>query len=731
MKDALKAVVMTGIFAVPFLTLYVANDYFFPFITGKNFWFRILVDITVAAWILLCLYDVKYRPRFSWMFAGFSTLLIVMFFADLFGMHPQSSFWSNFERMDGYVSLVHTFLYMVVVGSVMTTKEQWQKLFNTSLVVAFLVALYGLAQYGGLTGEGTVRIDSQLGNAAYMAVYMLFHIFFAFWLFVESKQQTSKIMYGALAALFTFVLIETGTRGTAIGLVVGILVMSAYIGLFGTKFREFRKYAIGVLAVMILIVVGFIAGRHSSFIQNSPNLARMANISSQDLVIRSYIWNEAWQGVKERPVLGWGQSNFNYVFNKYYDPRLYGQEQWFDRSHDIFFDWLVTGGVLGFLAYFSLFAACLYYLFIRPIRNKDDRSFTVLERAVLLGILAGYLTHNLVVFDNIVSYIFFALILGLIHSRVSTPIKEVDEVKVGEDIIVQFATPVMAAILIAVIYFAHAPGMAAAGDIINAMREQNPDKRLDDFRQAIDRHSFGDQEIVEQISQNAISLARDPKASQDTVKKYYAYTEEMLLKSAKDKPGDARIAVFIGSYYRAIGQLDKAAQQMQIAHDLSPKKQSIIIQQGFVALTQGKEDEALAYFKDAFELDKNNLEAREYYAADLMHTKHTAEATALLDSEAALQRFAKSDYLLGAANEAGQTDFMIKLMLQRVKMTDVSDKTAPQNYATLAFLYHQKGDNDSAVAILEEAKKQIPSFGKAASCFVDNLKKGNDPQKGC
>jgi tetratricopeptide (TPR) repeat protein len=336
-----------------------------------------------------------------------------------------------------------------------------------------------------------------------------------------------------------------------------------------------------------------------------------------------------------------------------------------------------------------------------------------------------------VVFDNIVSYIFFALILGLIHSRVSTPIKEVDQLKVSEDIIIQFAAPVMAVILIGVIYFAHAPGMAAAGDIISAMREQNPDKRLDHFKQAIDRHSFGDQEIVEQISQNAISLARDPKAPQETVKKYYAYTEEMLLKSAKDKPGDARIAVFIGSYYRAIGQLDKAAEQMKIAHDLSPKKQSIIIQQGFVALTQGKEDEALAYFKAAYELDTNNLEAREYYAADLMHTKHTEEAAALLDSEAALQRFAKSDYLLGAANEAGQTDFMIKLMLQRVKMTDTSDKNAAQNYATLAFLYHQKNDNESAIAILEEAKKQIPSFSKAASCFVDNLQKGKDPQAGC
>ena len=103
MKDVLKAVVVAGLFAVPFLTLYVENDYFFPFITGKNFWFRIIVDVTFAAWVILALYESKYRPRISGITWSFGILLIIMFFANLFGVHPQSSFWCNFERMDGYV----------------------------------------------------------------------------------------------------------------------------------------------------------------------------------------------------------------------------------------------------------------------------------------------------------------------------------------------------------------------------------------------------------------------------------------------------------------------------------------------------------------------------------------------------------------------------------------------------------------------------------------------------
>ena len=730
MKDVLKVIVIGGLFAVPFLTLYVANGNFFPYITGKNFWFRIIVDVTFAAWILLALYDIKYRPKFSWIFGSFSVLLIVMFFANLFGVHPESSFWSNFERMDGYVSLVHTYLYMVVLGSVLSTREHWDRILKTSLGVSSLVALYGMAQYGGLV-DGSTRIDSTLGNAAYMAVYMLFHIFIAFWLFVETKNSTLKIVYALLALLFTFVLIETGTRGTALALGVGIFVMSGYIGLFGTKFKEFRKYAIGAFVLLLIVVGGFVALRDSEFVQSNPNLARIANISVNDLTIRATIWGMAWEGVKERPVLGWGQSNFNYVFNKYYEPSLYAQEQWFDRSHNIIFDWLIAGGFLGLIAYFSIIGACVFYLFIRPLMNKNDTSFTVLERGVLLGILAGYLTHNFVVFDNIVSYIFFAIILALIHSRVATPITQIEKVKIDESIIYQFATPVMAVALIGILYFAHIPGMAAAGDIIDAMRTQDPVERLGYFKTALQRDSFAHQEVVEQLAQSSIAVLRDQKISADIKQSWAVVTEEQLLKLVANKPGDSRIYVFVGSYYRTIGEHDKAAQQMALAREHSPRKASIIVQQGFIELSLSKYAESEIFFKEAYELDTRNLEAREYYAGSLFYSGKPEQAIALMDSETAKKRFANSDFLLSAANEAGQTDFLIDLFKLRLAETPPTEQNAAQNYATLAFLYHQKGEIELALQTLEEGQRLIPTFATTATCLSDNIKNGRDPQVGC
>lgn len=736
MKDVMKVVVFGGLFAVPFLTWLVSNDYFFPFITGKNFWFRIIVDITVAAWVILACYEVKYRPRISGITWSFGALLIVMFFANLFGLHPASSFWSNFERMDGYVSLVHSFLYMLVLGSVLQTQEHWKYFLNTTLGVAFGVALYGLAQYGGMV-DGSSRIDSRLGNAAYMAIYMFFHIFIALWLLVKAKGNLMlQLMYAAMIALFVFVLFETGTRGTVLGLAAGIFATSAYIGFFGAEFKQYRKYAIGGFIVLLIGVGAFIAGRDSDFIQNNDNLARVANISLEDLEIRGIIWGMAWEGVQERPLLGYGQSNFNYVFNENYDPRLYAQEQWFDRAHNIFMDWLIAGGFLGLIAYLSIFGWCVWYLFVRPLMKPEDTSFTVVERGILIGMLAGYFTHNLVVFDNIVSYIFFAVILGLITSRVGAIPQRVADAKIDQQLIQQIVAPVMIVLLVAVIWFVHRPGMLAAQDIIDAFRAQNPEVQLAEFQTALERDSIGQQEIVEQLAQQAMNLAQQQQVPQETRTEFLEVAEAELLQLIEDKPNDARIHVFAGSFYRSMGDLEAAAEQLAVARELSPNKQSIIQQQGFVELAQGDYEEAQAFFKAAYELDTRNTAAKEYYVGSLLYNGQTEEARALLYEDNMLSQMIDSDYLLAAANDNNLTELMIDIFELRLSTSTTEAqqqkwRNQAQTWASLAFLYYQVGSSTAAIATLEEARQVVPSFATTAQCFIGNIEAGNEPNEGC
>ena len=72
---------------------------FFPFITGKNFLFRMLVEVAGLLYLALCLRDPAVRPRRTPILAAFLSFVILLGLSDLFGANPFKSFWSNYERM--------------------------------------------------------------------------------------------------------------------------------------------------------------------------------------------------------------------------------------------------------------------------------------------------------------------------------------------------------------------------------------------------------------------------------------------------------------------------------------------------------------------------------------------------------------------------------------------------------------------------------------------------------
>ncbi len=729
MKDITRWAVLGGLFVIPFLAIYVETNYFFPYITGKNFWFRILVTVVLAGWVTLACLDARYRPKWSWVLGSFGALIVVMFFANLFGKHPPSSFWSNFERMDGYLTLVHVFGYFLALGSMIQTKTLWNWYLNTSLVVAFFVGMYGLAQSSGMVEGASGRVDSWLGNPTYLAIYMLFHIFVAFWMFVESTQTLRRTMYGLMAVMFMYVLFETGTRGTFIGLITGGGAMVAYIALFGSRLKQFRAYALAVLAVLVLIVGGLFFGRNTEFVQNDPNLSRFANIDlGEDLRVRGTIWGLAWEGVQERPFLGWGQNNFNYVFNQNYDPFLFDQEQWFDRVHNIIFDWLIAGGFLGLAAYLGIFLACGYYLFLRPLLRPADETFTVLERGVLLGLLVGYFTHNLVVFDNIISYLFFAMMLALIHSRVATPIPALERVRMPQPVVTQIVAPAMVAVAVVLIYLVHLPGMAAARDIIGGFRAQTPDTMVAAFELALSHNrEFGRQEITEQFAQRAMSFMQSDQVSAEDKDRLRERVAVELDRLVEFKPDDARVHVFRGTFYRSVGDFERAAAEFARARELSPRKPSIIVQQGLVEFNRGEIAAARDFFAEGLALEERNLEMREFLAIAHLQLGDIEAAEALMINEQVKARFAQSNFLVSAANQVGAFEFLIDLFTERVQ----AEPDNAQTWASLAFLQYQQGNIVGAIETLEAGAEAVPAFAPTAQCVIDNIAAGRDPQEGC
>ena len=104
--------------------------------------------------------------------------------ATIFGLNPYRSFWSNYERMDGLVTILHLIAYFVVLISVLKDKVMWFWLANTALVANIYIVFYGFLQLFGRAQvhQSAARLDASLGNSAYLAVYVLFAAFISAYL---------------------------------------------------------------------------------------------------------------------------------------------------------------------------------------------------------------------------------------------------------------------------------------------------------------------------------------------------------------------------------------------------------------------------------------------------------------------------------------------------------------------------------------------------------------------
>lgn len=726
MQKILRYALLGGIFLVPFILLVVMNSLFFPFITGKNFAFRILVELLFGGWLILSLYNPAYRLKFSWLLASITAFVGIIALADIFGENPLKSIWSNFERMEGLVSLVHFLAYFIVLTSVLNTERLWTRFWQTSVGVSVFTGLYGIFQLLGFItiNQGGVRLDATFGNATYLAVYMLFHVFItALLLFRVHGNTTIRWVYGLIIALQVFIIYYTATRGAILGLLGGVVLTALLGALFGKEYPKFRKISLGAILGVAIIIGGFIAIKDTQFVQSSQTLGRFAEISfSEDATnTRFIIWGMALEGVKERPLLGWGQENFNIVFNKYYDPRLYAQEQWFDRVHNVVFDWLIAGGILGFLAYSSIFLALLWLLWI-----KKTTTFSIIEKSLLTGLLAGYTFHNLFVFDNLISYILFFSVAGFVY-HTSKVAEQTDgsifEKQMDRSLINRMYAPAIIALTLVVIYMVNATPIAKNYTLLQAISPQSdgPLQNIELFEKAIAYNSFGTQEVREQLAQGTINVA-GANLDIEIKQQYVSLATSELQKQIELVPNDARTQIFLGTLFDAYGRYDEATPYILRALDLSPQKPSILYQLGLNTLNSGNVVEALDIFKEAYELAPGDENARIFYAVAGIYANDTKLVESLLVPVYGTTIIDNSRILQAYFN-TGQFDTVIEIWKLRV----AKDPNNPDLHLNLGATYLQAGQRENAIAEIQKIIELNPAFKEQGEYYISEIRAGRNP----
>ena len=172
--------IRAGIAAVLLTPLVTAPWTLYPFSVGKALWARGLIAVVFALWAALALARPRWRPPRSALLAVLGAGLAAAALAAAFGVSPQRSLWSTYERLQGLVNAAHWVVFALVVASVARTWADWTRLLNVHLAVGLAVAVFAIVRFVAPEaplpfprGEARwPRIGASVGNAIFLGAYL-------------------------------------------------------------------------------------------------------------------------------------------------------------------------------------------------------------------------------------------------------------------------------------------------------------------------------------------------------------------------------------------------------------------------------------------------------------------------------------------------------------------------------------------------------------------------------
>ena len=435
-----------GVVLVLWMPFVVTYGTIFPFIVGKVVYARIIIEVITAAWVVLVLLEPNYRPRRSWVLFAFGLYVWTALVSAVAGVSFTHSMWSDYARMVGVWDLLHWFLFALVTVSVLRSTGVWRSLLNWNLAVALVLSLLALGQAYNAPGfVFHARAYATLGNPSYLAAILTTTTLVAVGFLASSLATAAspstgqhgpratgqhgpratgqhrsrgtashrwnamggqvllwRVFWAATATLGIWALYVTGTRGALAGLVAGAVAMPVALIIFGNRkaLKPVTMAALGVLSgVMVLLIMDI--NPNFSILPRVPGQTtsdRIMNTSIEEtsVAVRLKLIEVAVRGFIDRPIMGWGQSNFDPVYDRFADASFYKYGTIpADLPHNKVAEELVTKGIVGTITYGGLWAVLVWGI----VRRRREPSKEVLAYAVL-GALAGYFVQNLFLFDT-------------------------------------------------------------------------------------------------------------------------------------------------------------------------------------------------------------------------------------------------------------------------------------------------------------------------------------------
>lgn len=477
--DKILKIILASIFFLPFV---ISADFYFPFIAPRNFLFRIIVGMSLALYLFLFFRNKqKYSFGKNKLVLAYLALAFIMTLASLLGGDFLYSFWSNYERMEGLLGLYYLVALLLVILGVYRRKKAWLDLLRISVWSSLPMAIMAMSQHWNINlfmeSSGGERVTGTTGNATYLAVYALFNLFFALYLFFKDKNRRPKLelwffytldilliiaelassgqgilaeliadirvfllfiipqifinlqyyfynskktikyslsAYFILIVLLNFLaLINTHTRGVLLGLFIAIIIVSIFLLFSKYIGRKFKYFILGSLVIIVFFVASIFIFKNTRFIQSNNILKRVASISISDATAETRLLT--WQ----LSLKGFKEKPIlGWGEEKFYVVfnKYFPESIFKDSGSRVWFD-RPHNVFLQQLVHGGILALLAYlaifFLAFKNLWRHYKQTHNPITISIFGALLIAYLVQNFFVFDNLNSYVPLIIFLAI------------------------------------------------------------------------------------------------------------------------------------------------------------------------------------------------------------------------------------------------------------------------------------------------------------------------------
>lgn len=727
---------MLGVLA--FLPAIATYETIFPYHIGKWLWVLgiVLIGVMTSSYVLL-----KEKKSFpiTATVVGLWVLIGVRILSGFWGVDLHKSFFGDALRLTGTTTWIIFTMGAVALATYLREhpeKRIW--VWYTLLYSGVFVSLTGwLVQFNnGIFGvrvgvEGLAgRFIGLFGNETYFGAHIMLCALAGLALFFEEKNKTRKIWATLLTLFVVLTVIVAKTRAGGIGLLAGFITFTLY-ALGDVRSRLVKIGAVvGLVAVFLFGSLWVVAQRE--FFGTVESVA-MKIISISGIETRIYFWKTAYTAFLEKPILGWGPENYEVAYDRYYPVGLVARanaslyETWGERPHNIFFEYLVSQGIVGITLFLVAIGLLLW----------KCGTFTGKEKygaRTVAAMVVAYLAFGSLTFDTpsvlFLLFLGFAVLISLEKEWVPTP-------NVFKKIIP--VTAILAsAILLVVCVIQPYQEMKLAGTVQNGLSAR---ALSDTYRQDVERlmeedsvfHRESLKSLADEVINNARSMSDEVRMS--LLQNLYVGLQQEM----KKNPHLFSVTLRFGQIAGFLAEFDVAQREtyeaesraaFARARELSPDRHIVDVAEMRLFLSLEKPAEVIKFQENVARIGAPSIT---YFLLSLAHDGlgNSAEAAKnlgiALDKKYPVARNAELiQYLVGILEKEQYYEYIV-ILLKRVAVPNDYRETidTAQTRFQIALALANLGRMDESISAANSALELDPSLKDEVENFLAKVR--NNP----